>query len=459
MNIENEKGVYMVDSFNRFFKSLLEKSNLNLSRDLTISEIRYIISRINEYFYTNYEGIGFTKVLDEEFEYFSEFHKFWEKYHRIVLNPQIDEKKCEMVADVLHDIYIKNKAAFYDLYDTVSLKPEEVCKVRYFSASQDFRGSRDIVKLFNIYNDDPSIFDKYRINDNPEWFLKSIGVTTLSQNDKRVKYAKTASQILIEKNIEPFDLLAHFDNDILQIRNFLIESRGAGFGNKKTDMFLRDMVVLGVWQNVKNFDMVDVASDINTVKVAFRTGILKTEIPLVSSFLDIFCYQYTLIDEMNAFAWRKVWKIWHQKYPSECIESPCLIDYLVYRVIGKDFCKESLSIFECETKQHMFKWHSARNRTCQVCFRKGTSNKAYVVKKVLPCTDPEGYLVIQKSVFVSGNNALLPNITECPFVPVCEPKNNNFRKLNPPKSISILGQTGWETAKTRTIEGGGGLMS
>ncbi|WP_265442669.1 hypothetical protein [Acetivibrio straminisolvens] len=352
-----------------------------------------------------------------------------------------------------------NKAAFYDLYNTALLKPEEICKVRYFSANQDFRGSRDIVKLFKTYKDDPSIFDKYNINDNPEGFLKSIGVTSLSQNDKRVKYAKTASQILIDLNIEPFDLLVYFNYDIMQIREFLINSRGAGFGNKKTDMFLRDMVVLDVWKDAKNFHEVNVASDINTIKVALRTGILKTKIPLVSSFLDIFCYQYSLIDEMNALAWRKVWEIWHQKYPSECIESPCLIDYFVYRIIGKEFCQESLSIFECETKQHNFKWHSSRNRTCQVCYKNRVKNKAYVIKKVLPCTDCEGYLVIQNSKFVSGDNAVLPNIKECPFESVCKPKTSSFKKLNPPKSISILGQTGWETAKTRTVEGGGGLMA
>jgi len=34
----------MIDSFNNFFKSLIEKSNLNLSRDLNIDEVRYIIS-------------------------------------------------------------------------------------------------------------------------------------------------------------------------------------------------------------------------------------------------------------------------------------------------------------------------------------------------------------------------------------------------------------------------------
>ena len=53
-------------------------------------------------------------------------------------------------------------------------------------------------------------------------------------------------------------------------------------------MFLRDMIVLGVWEKPKNFDKIDVASDINTVKVALRAGILKTAIPLVSSLLDIF---------------------------------------------------------------------------------------------------------------------------------------------------------------------------
>ncbi|HHV65883.1 MAG TPA: hypothetical protein GXX46_12575 [Peptococcaceae bacterium] len=297
-----------MEGFNEeFFKSILKHLNIDFSRDLNIEEIRYIISKINEYFYTNYEGIGFTNALNEKFEYFSEFHKFWEKHHLEILDPQIDEEKCERVADVLHNIFITtSKAAFYDLYDTASLPPETICKVRYFTANQDFRGSRNIVELFEIYKDNPGIFDKFNINEDPEGFLKNIGVTSLSQNDKRIKYAITASQILIDRNIDPFDLLDYFDNDILQLRNFLIGYRGAGFGNKKTDMFLRDMVVLGVWQNVKNFNKIDVASDINTIKVALRTGILKTKIPLVSSFLDIFCHQYALIDEMNALAWDKV---------------------------------------------------------------------------------------------------------------------------------------------------------
>lgn len=450
-----------MESFNTFFKSVIDKSGVSLSRDLSIDETRNIISKINEYFFTNYEGIGYTHILDGDFEYFSEFHKFWEKYHEQVLNPRIDEDKCKKVADVLHDVYVKfGKEPFYELYKTHSLTPQEICKIRYFSANQEFRGSRNFEDLFGRYNDDPSIFDKENINSNPEDFLRDIGITSLSQNDKRVKYAKTSSQLLIDRDIEPYDLLGLFDYDILKLRKFLVSNKGSGFGNKKTDMFLRDMVVLGVWKNPKNFDKIDVASDINTVKVALRTGILKTDIVLLSSFLDLFCYQYGLIDEKSALSWRKVWIIWKDQYPNECIESPCLIDYFVYRIIGKEFCKESLCIFKCEKEGHIFKWHSSRNKTCQICYKNNIKGrKATLIKKMLPCTDEEGYIVIEKNKFVKGDTANLPNIKECPFVTICNPKSREFKQLNPPKSISILGRTGWESAKTRSNEGGGGLMS
>jgi hypothetical protein len=450
-----------MDNFNIFFNNLLNNSGISLSHELSIDETKLIISKINEYFFTNYDGIGYTNILDSDFEYFSEFHKFWEKYHKIILNPTVDERQCEKVAGILHQVYIKyGRSLFYELYETSFLKPEEICKIRYFSANQNFRGSRVYKNLFQIYANDPSIFDKENINQNPEDFLKNIGVTSLSQNDKRVKFAKTASQILINNHLEPYGLLEFLGNDISKVREVLIANRGAGFGNKKTDMFLRDMVVLGVWKNVKNFEKIDVASDVNTIKVALRSGILKTDIVLLSSFLDIFCYQYELIDKINALAWRRVWEIWRERYPSECVESPCLIDFFVYRIIGKDFCKESLAIFECQAKGHTFKWHSSKNKTCQICYKNNKIREtAHIIRKALPCTDEEGYLVIEKSVFVVGDEALLPNIKECPFVSVCSPKNIGFKKLNPPKSISILGQTGWESAKTSSGEGGGGLMS
>ena len=44
---------------------------------------------------------------------------------------------------------------------------------------------------------------------------------------------------------------------------------------------------------------------------------------------------------------------------------------------------------------------------------------------------------------------------ECPFFAIC----SKYKNLLPPKSISIKGATGWETAYTKTGDGGGGLMS
>lgn len=450
-----------MQGFCTFFKSLLKATNLTLPQELTLQQTRYIISKINEYFYTNYDGIGTVQALQGEFEYFSEFHKFWEKNHRQILNPQIDIQKCKEVAEVLHTLYLKyGKELFYELYNTGNLSKEAICKIRYFSANQDFRGSVDFDKLKKVYEEDPSTFDKEAISNEPEDFIKKISAVKLSQNDKRVKYARESALLLKKLNIEPIKLIDVCKGDLLKVKELLMSNRGAGFGNKKADMFLRDMVVLGVWDKVLNFDRIDVASDVNTIKVALRTGILKTDIVLLSSFLDIFCYQYTLMDEMNAKAWRKVWEIWHDHDSKACVESPCLIDYLVYKVIGKEVCKEILYIYKCDTEGHTFKWHSGKNKTCQICYQKHQiKNNATVIKKILPCTDAEGYIAISKLDIVACKDALLHDMKACPFKKVCKPDTDTFKKLNPPKSISILGQTGWLSAMTDKDCGGGGLMS
>ncbi|MBN1328659.1 MAG: hypothetical protein JXA54_04220 [Candidatus Heimdallarchaeota archaeon] len=134
-----------METFEDFVKGLIKI--LNIKQDiekLTISEQQKFISKINEYLYTNYEGIGTTHELDEDFEYLSDFHKYWEKNHEKILNPQIDEVKCELAAEVLHNIYKEyGENPFRELYDTHKLTPEEICKIRFLTANQDFRGSRD----------------------------------------------------------------------------------------------------------------------------------------------------------------------------------------------------------------------------------------------------------------------------------------------------------------------------
>ena len=62
------------------------------------------------------------------------------------------------------------------------------------------------------------------------------------------------------------------------------------------------------------------------------------------------------------------------------------------------------------------------------------------------------------SIFKSEYVRSLPKeqqFGECPFINIC----GENKKLMPPKSISIMGQTGWTSAYTKQDEGGGGLMA
>ncbi len=424
---------------------------------LDIARAREIVNEINKFLYTYNSNLEFISELGEEFRYFSAFHKFWHKNHKEILDLNISDEVCEKVADALHDVYVRTKGkAFEEIYETNGLNDEDICRVRFLTANQDFRGSRNFKDLSNVFLDDPTLFDEHSIVDKPEDFVKSLGITNLSQSDKRVQYAKKISQFLIDHNAAPYEIINVFNNNVTMLRKAMIDYKGAGYGNKKTDMFIRDMVVLGVWKNVAGFESIDVASDVNTVKVALRTGILISAIPLVSSFLDIFCYQYSYVDEMSALAWRRAWEIWKIKYPKETILSPCLLDYFIYNVVGKQFCKDSLCLFECE-KGHQFYWHSFRNKTCQVCYKtSGERNKAKLLFSLLPCEKDEGYIAIEKTEFVRSNVAS-PNFHQCPFKDICGMYGN--KNLMPPKSISIMGRTGWSTAYAEENAGGGGLMA
>lgn len=443
-----------MDELSSFYKLIAGKQ---FNKNLSLEDARELVKRINEFLYANYDGIGSTEALGTSYPYLSDFHKYWESYHKEILDCKINEDICEQVADVLHNLYVNTYGkAFQSVYNTQGLSLEEVCLVRFMSANQDFRGSRDFSELAKIYNDDNSIFDIAHIAAEPETFLKEIKVFNLGQSDKRVLYAQNAALFVLQHGGTPYNLINVFNGDIYALRKAIIGCESSGYGNKKTDMFLRDMVVLGVWNSVSNIEKLDVASDVNTIKVALRTGIISTAIPLVSSFLDIFCHQYTYIDEMNALAWRRVWEIWSMKYPAETVISPCMIDYYVYNVIGRQFCRKSLVIFECEKDHHTFAWHSVRNKTCQICYNASKKNRvsARIIRRLLPCSHPDGGIAIAQTDYAKtlpANN----KITQCPFATICSDKKH----LAPPKSISILGQTGWTSAYTKKEQGGGGLMA
>ena len=436
------------------------RDNTNNGLPLTIEQARLVIKELNTFLYTTHEDLGNTEILGKNYEYFSSFHKYWEEHHQELLNLQISEENCEAVARALHDVYLRtNGRAFQDVYDTNGLNNEDICRVRFLTANQDFRGSRDFLEFAHIFEDDHAIFDEHNIVENPESFITSLNLQGLAQNDKRINFARNAARFLINHNCSPFEIINCFNRDVFAFRQALINCDNAGYGDKKTDMFIRDMVVLNIWpiENIRNFDRINVASDVNTIKVALRTGILTSEIPLLSSFLDIFGYQYNYVDEQNAAAWRRVFELWNQIFPEETIASPCLLDYFIYNVVGRQFCQEKLYVFRGENCEHVFKWHSPQNRTCQECYRQGIRhNHAFVIEKRLPCNDNDGNIAIQKTDFYRSGIAD-PNYDECPFKQICD--DYNHKKLQPPKSISITGKTGWTSGYSKPEEGGGGIMS
>ncbi len=424
---------------------------------LTVKQERSIVKELNDFFFASHVDLGTINCLGRDFKYFSDFHKYWHKHHKKILNVSICDENCEKVADALHGVFLQtNGKAFTEVYDTCGLTSEEACRIRLLTANQDFNGSRSFFDLAQKYKKDPSSFDIQKINEDPDAFIKTISVTKLSQTDKRANFAKKITQFLIDHHSEPYNIIDRFDRDVFAFRTALIDYDGAGYGNKKADMFIRDMIVLGIWKKVRGFEKIDVASDVNTIKIALKSGILLCAIPLVSSFIDIFSYQYGLIDLMSAKAWRRVWEIWSEKYPDEHIASPCLLDYFVYNVLGRQFCRERLCYFVCENG-HKFANDGARSKYCPICLQeKRIKVPTKLLSRNLPCINSDGEMIIKNTDFVTSK-IIKPALTQCPLKAICDAYGK--KNLMAPKSISILGQTGWDSAYSEKGNGGGGLMA
>lgn len=433
--------------------------NVELPDDLSVeNKLRVekkLLLLLNEYIFQTTDSLGKTQFNGEEFPYFSEYHKYWEKHHRDLLDVKINEERALEVAKALSNAKsIFGNAIFRVNHNVTNLTRQDIAQARYFTANQDFRGS--INEPYNKIKQYPEKFQSQWIYDNANDFLSLIGVSRKSQNDKRIDFAKKSALFLINNNIDAFGLAAHFNNDAVAIRNALINSVGMGYGLKKTNMFIRDMVELGVWQ-LARFSDIDVASDVNTMKLALRTGILETDIPIISSFLDQFCHQYSLIDEFSAKAWRKVWELWKEIDNLNAPESPCQIDYLLYR-IGQDYCKEILSIYKCETG-HDFYHLGNKLRFCPYSRCKKSNKTAKFIKKQLPCQIDSSLLPLKKGrIDIKPDNMLSIFNGKCIFEGVCRSKDSGFILFDPPMSISIKGQTGWTESYSFKGRGGGGMM-
>ena len=446
------------------FKRFVETINIEIGASIPdawadLSEVHLaqrFLEGLNEYFFQTYEGIGSALFDGEEIQYFSEFHKFWEAHHREILDPQIDSGKALVAAQALITAAREyGDTIFRVTHDTLGLTARAVAQVRFFTANQDFREPPQ--NQFGRYLEDPTRFDPDEIVDDPVDFLRFLGVTRLSQTDKRLDFARSAANFLLNMGADAFDIAARYQEDAGQIRDGLVSAPNMGYGPKKANMFVRDMVELGVWTGLRNLDRIDVASDINTMKVALRAGILRTEIPLLSSFLDVFCHQYGAIDGMSARAWRTVWEQWVALDPSTAPASPSLMDFLLYR-IGREYCDDKVVRYRCH-EGHTFYHFGARLKNCPICKTDGRRVRAEPGARLLPCQLRSEHLPREGGQLLLPDTNLLKTLDGvCVLEAVCEPKGEDFHALNPPKSISIKGRTSWTSSYAYRYKGGGGMM-
>lgn len=447
-------------NFIKFIREINGKMDISLPSswtDLTeITLAQRFLQKLNEYFFQNYEGIGTTAFNGEELRYFSEFHKFWEANHREILNPRINRERAKLAAQALsNSIRSYGRKILRVTHQTQGLQPHAIAQVRFFTANQDFRQLPK--NQFEKYFEDPTRFDAQGIADDPHDFLKFVGVARQSQNDKRLDFARNAAGFLLEKNISALDIAKYFSRDAVRIRDALVSAPNIGYGLKKANMFIRDMVELGAWTELINLDKIDVASDINTMKLALRTGILQTDTSLLSSFLDIFCYQYSYIDEMSAKAWRTTWEEWVKLDASTAPSSPCRMDFLLYR-IGGEYCADIAVRYECENG-HAFYHFGAKLKNCRMCRDRKIKAPAHPKNRFLPCQLESSRLPRENGQLLLKEDKLLRVFDGiCIFEEVCKSKTDEFRALNPPKSISIKGKTSWTNSYAYRERGGGGMM-
>jgi len=454
-------------TFKEFIEQVGTDAHLTLPATwLDLNEVdlaQRFLSVANRYFFQTYNGIGSANFEGSEFAYFSDFHRFWEEHHKEVLNARINQVQARLATESLRDALAQHGAAVFRVnHNLHGLTVQQLAQVRFFTANQDFRKPPD--DQFTIYLEQPEVFDPAAVAEAPDDFLTSMGLNQLSQSDKRRDFARNAARFLTEQGITAFEIAEHFGNDAVAVRNAITGFGNTGYGDKKTNMLIRDMVVWNVWPVLENFDRIDVASDINTMKVALRTRILETDIPLLSSFLDIFCHQYGYIDRMSALAWRTVWEEWRALDATTAPSSPCLLDFIIYR-LGREYCKTMAGRYECANGGHYY-YHfgpSRAERKCAICdaAQPRVRNTARLKEYVIPCRIPEADLPRNPdgTLRLDADNLLHTLDGHCLFAPVCRPNSDEFRLLMPPRSISVKGRTGWTDAYSDVEEGGGGLSS
>ncbi len=405
-----------MSEFLNFLKKVISHLGIECSMQTLVNQIEdefeiaaSVLHEINKFLYQKNSSL--------DGDYLSEFHKYWKANHEKILSPRIGSKETLEIAKVLEGIYANNIIRVQ--LNTLDLSAEQIANVRFFTAIQDFKIDINAkINPFELYKLKPDFFVAKAILENElliDEFLNRIGAE--SQRDKRKKWMQEGAKLLLsDYGGSAFNICDKHKSDVGQIKKSIAEPDRYGFSQKKADMFLRDMADLKVWNYKSNIDKINVMSDKNTMRIALRTGILQFRIPLLASYLDVYCYQYSLVDKWNVKAWREVWKVWDTIPNNHRPPTPASIDYFIYRM-GKLAC-----------------WKAASRRKC-------------------PPLKPVGKKWLESKI--SQDQLIFNSAGYCVFERVC---NVSRKTLNHPMSISIKGATGWETGKTNE-GGGGGIQS
>jgi hypothetical protein len=133
--------------------------------------------------------------------------------------------------------------------------------------------------------------------------------------------------------------------------------------------------------------------------------------------------------------------------------APCMMDFLIYR-IGREYGGDKLVEFVCENG-HRFFYFGAQLKRCRQCRATITP-----VRRLMPCQVDATQLPRDDNgeILLKDTNLLRVFGGVCIFESVCRPKDSDFKRLSPPKAISIIGRTGWTDSYAYKDEGGGGMM-
>lgn len=390
----------MADAFKTFSESIVAiQQDANLD---DTQKARATLHKMAEFL--------FFKTPDVDGDHISAFHAWWDENAAEIVGATIDDAQCRKVAEVLERHFSQAQTNANYFAPPSGVTKQQIANCRFFSAAQDF-GGRFRRSPFDLLTNDPDFFSPKKMS-NPaqiDEFLRWIGAE--AQYDKRRDYARNGAKWLIDNfGGEAFNLYEAHDKSVRKLSKAMnVQNLGMGFSAKKCHMFVRDLFDWDVWEPAEDIHELDVASDANTMRIALRTGILRLKIPtLLPSYLDIYSPQYELMDDMNVAAWRRVWEVWGEIPDNHRVPAPAFFDFLIY-MLGRTTCK----------------------KTTPRCLATNNCSK------------------FQREDCPSFGSDICEN-GHCPFNKICPAE---LKVLQPPKSISIYGRTGWEAG--RTNEGGG----